>query len=79
MMSNQRKACVMCLIKCPEKKLTECLKYLLQKTVYSEFLKDEEFLGNSICDACKTRLYSTENHRQGRTDLMIVLLSLPKI
>ena len=56
----QRKTCVMCLIKCPEKKLTESLKNLLQKNVYSEFLKDEEFLGNSICDACKTRLYSTE-------------------
>ena len=50
----------MCLIKCPEKKLTERLKNLLQKNFYSEFFKDEEFLGNSICDACKTRLYSTE-------------------
>ena len=64
----------MCLIKCPEKKLTERLKNLLQKNFYSEFFKDEEFLGNSICDACKTRLYSTEkpSPRQNRFDDCVI-------
>ena len=56
----QGKTCVMCLSKCAEKKLTESLKNLLQKNVYSDYLKDEEFLGKSICEGCKKRLQSTE-------------------
>lgn len=44
-----------------KKNINERQKDIIQKNVYADFFKDENFLGKSICNTCKTRLFSTES------------------